>query len=118
VAISFLNGTAGLLLALNRSERSNSDRNRKELEMGKRTFCHRCGDRCYEILETHSHCPACLYSPDLDERFEPSIPTWARKFMPKESDVSLEAAIKEAELQVALEAPIEMPLSENPLLEE
>jgi hypothetical protein len=36
----------GLLLALKKGERSNSDRNRKETVMGKRTFCPRCGDRC------------------------------------------------------------------------
>jgi hypothetical protein len=70
-------------------------------------------------LETHSHCPACLYSPDLDDYFDPTIPQWAKKFRPKESEVSLEAALKEAAApKVSMDLSIGDFTSENPLVEE
>ena len=31
--------------------------------------CPRCGDHRYEILETHSHCTECNYSPDHDHAY-------------------------------------------------
>lgn len=74
--------------------------------MGKMCNCPRCGERTYEKLATHSHCTGCLYSPDLDENYEPAIPKWAMKFMPKESEVSLEAFIKEKAAKVAIELPL------------
>lgn len=33
------------------------------------TDCPRCGDHRYEILETHSHCAECNYSPDHDHAY-------------------------------------------------
>ncbi len=70
-----------------------------------RKSCPRCGSHSYEILKSHAHCPGCLYSPDLDERYEPDLPGWAHKYLPKESEVSLEAFLQEREPHVSLGLP-------------
>ncbi len=48
--------------------------------------CPRCGDEAFEILETHSFCVSCNYSPDFDEIPEPIIPNWALEAMDEQSD--------------------------------
>jgi hypothetical protein len=51
------------------------------------TDCPRCGSRSFEVLATHSHCFACLYSPDFHD--QPKQP----KYMTlREAEEILEAA--------------------------
>ena len=82
--------------------------------MGRRSPCPRCGSFSYEKLKTHAHCPSCLFSPDIDDHFEPDLPTWAREYLPKESDVSLETALNERNPRVSLDLPRGVPDSAPP----
>ena len=40
-------------------------------------ICPRCRFRSYELLQTHSHCINCNYSPDFDIEPQLPIPQWA-----------------------------------------
>ena len=41
------------------------------------SICPRCSERGLEILETHSFCVNCNFSPDFEEVSQPLIPSWA-----------------------------------------
>ena len=68
------------------------------------SICPRCCERGYEILETHSYCVNCNYSPDFSETTQPLIPDWAleaiQEDLPTRSKVGPEISDEMSRLEV------------------
>lgn len=61
------------------------------------SHCPRCSSHGYEVLNTHSYCVDCNYSPDF-EREEKAIPSWALKEL--RGNKQLDAMAQSLELAV------------------